>query len=40
VELTIHNVNGQVVRTLLGRELPAGPSLAVWNGLDDGGRVL
>ena len=38
--LAVHNVNGQVVRTLLSRELPAGPSLAVWDGRDDDGRPL
>ena len=40
VALTVHNVNGQVVRTLLRGELPAGPSLAVWDGLSDDGRHL
>jgi hypothetical protein len=40
VTLTVHNVNGRVVRTLLSQELPAGPSLAVWDGRDDGGRTL
>jgi len=40
VTLAVHNVNGQVVRTLLRQELPAGPALAVWDGRDDGGRTL
>jgi hypothetical protein len=40
VTLTVHNVNGQVVRTLVDEELPAGPALAVWNGADDSGRSL
>jgi hypothetical protein len=40
VTLTVHNVNGQVVRTLVDEELPAGPALAVWNGADDSGRGL
>ncbi|MFH1865340.1 MAG: FlgD immunoglobulin-like domain containing protein [Candidatus Eisenbacteria bacterium] len=40
VTLTVHNVNGQVVRTLVDEELPAGPALAVWNGTDDSGRSL
>ena len=40
VTLAVHNVNGQVVRTLLSRELPAGPSLVVWDGRDDDDRPL
>ncbi|MCK4511036.1 hypothetical protein KAW64_04815, partial [bacterium] len=40
VSLTVHNVNGQVVRTLVDSELPAGPALAVWDGTDDLGRPL
>jgi hypothetical protein len=40
VTLTVHNVSGQVVRTLVDEELPAGPALAVWNGADDSGRSL
>ncbi len=40
VTLTVHNVSGQVVRTLIDEELPAGPALAVWDGADDSGRDL
>jgi hypothetical protein len=40
VSLTVHNVNGQVVRTLVDSELPAGPALAVWDGTDDSGLPL
>ncbi|HYW69127.1 MAG TPA: FlgD immunoglobulin-like domain containing protein, partial [bacterium] len=40
VNLTIHNVAGRAVRTLVDSELPAGPSLAVWDGTDDAGRSL
>jgi len=40
VSLTVHNVNGQVVRTLVDSELPAGPAFAVWDGTDDSGRSL
>ena len=40
VTLTVHNVNGQVVRTLVDEELPAGPALAVWDGTDDSGLNL
>lgn len=40
VTLSVYNVNGRVVRTLLNRELPAGPSLVVWDGCDDCGRAL
>ena len=40
VTLTVHNVNGQVVRTLVDGELSAGPAFAVWDGTDDSGRGL
>jgi thiol-disulfide isomerase/thioredoxin len=40
VTLTVHNVSGQVVRTLVDEELPAGPALAVWDGTDDSGHGL
>jgi hypothetical protein len=40
VNLTVHNVTGRVVRTLVDEELPAGPALAVWDGTDDHGRPL
>ncbi|MFQ5652300.1 MAG: FlgD immunoglobulin-like domain containing protein [bacterium] len=35
VELTIHNVAGQTVRTLVNEFQTAGPKSIVWNGLDD-----
>ena len=38
VTLTVHNVNGQVVKTLVDTELPAGPAFAVWDGTDNSGR--
>jgi len=40
VTLTIHNVNGQVVRSLVDAEYPAGPAVAVWDGMDDAGKGL
>ncbi len=40
VSLTVHNVNGQVVRSLIDSELPAGPALVVWDGTDDSGLPL
>ncbi len=40
VTLTIHNVNGQVVRSLVDAEYPAGPAVAVWDGRDDVGKGL
>jgi hypothetical protein len=40
VTLKIHNVNGQVVRTLIDGPLPPGPAEAVWDGRgDDGSRL-
>jgi len=40
VTLTVHNVNGQVVRSLVDAEYPAGPAVAVWDGMDDAGKGL
>jgi hypothetical protein len=40
VTLTIHNVNGQVVRSLVDAELEAGPAVARWDGRNDAGRGL
>jgi hypothetical protein len=40
VTLTVHNLNGQVVRTLVDEELPAGPAFAVWDGTDSSGKNL
>jgi hypothetical protein len=38
VTLTVHNVSGQLVRTLVSDALPAGRALAVWDGADESGR--
>lgn len=40
VTLRIHNINGQVVKTLVDANMPAGPAVAVWNGVDESGRSL
>ena len=40
VTLTIHNISGQLVRTLVSGELSAGPAVAVWDGLDESGRQM
>ena len=40
VSLTIFNVSGQVVRTLVDEKLPAGPASAAWDGTDDAGLPL
>ncbi len=40
VTLTVHNVAGEVVRTLVDEAMSAGPALAVWDGRDDRGRPL
>lgn len=40
VTLTVHNVNGQVVRSLVDGEYPAGPAVEVWDGKDDAGKGL
>lgn len=40
VTLRVHNVNGQVVRTLVDGPLPAGPAEVVWDGRgNDGSRL-
>jgi hypothetical protein len=38
VKLRIYDVNGRLVRSLVDRQLPAGPHVAVWDGTDDAGR--
>jgi hypothetical protein len=38
VLLTIHDVEGRLVRTLVSGRRSAGPSQAVWDGCDDNGR--
>jgi hypothetical protein len=38
VTLTIHNISGQLVRTLVSDKLPAGRAVAVWDGVDESGR--
>ncbi len=40
VELSVYNVNGQLVRTLVDSEIEAGPHSVVWNGRDEGGRSV
>jgi hypothetical protein len=40
VTLTVHNVNGQVVSTLVDEKLPAGPAIAVWDGTDSAGQSV
>jgi len=40
VTLTIFNLRGQVVRTLVSEQLSAGAHSAVWKGRDDGGNIL
>ncbi len=37
-ELTVYNLKGQMVRTLMNREVPEGVHTSVWDGLDAGGR--
>jgi hypothetical protein len=39
VRLTLHDVNGRLVRSLVEGTLPAGPHTAVWDGLDASGRA-
>jgi|GEM_PF-7005490 len=39
-ELTVYNVRGQVVRSLVNGQLSAGDHTAVWNGCDDTGRAV
>jgi flagellar hook assembly protein FlgD len=38
VELCVYNLAGQLVRTLVRGERPAGANSATWDGLDDHGR--
>lgn len=40
VNLTVHDLAGRRVRTLVAQDLPAGRHDAVWDGRDDGGRAL
>lgn len=40
VRLTVHDVRGHRVRTLVDGSLPVGPQTAVWNGRDESGRPL
>jgi len=40
VTLTVHDVSGRVVCSLVDEALPAGPALAVWDGKDDAGHRL
>jgi parallel beta-helix repeat protein len=40
VRITVYDLTGRVVRTLVEDELPAGNYVAVWHGLDDTGRRM
>ena len=40
VKVSIYDVRGKLVRTLVNDELAAGPHSVVWNGRDDDGRNL
>jgi hypothetical protein len=40
VQLTLHDLNGRMVRALVKEELPAGTHEALWDGRDAGGRRL
>jgi len=40
VTLTVHNVSGQLVRTLVDGELEAGPAVVQWDGRSDSGKGL
>ena len=40
VNLSIFNINGQLVRTLVRRLRPAGKHTVQWNGRDDAGRIV
>ena len=40
VTLTVVNVKGQIVRTLVDDSLSAGPHMAVWDGTDARGHEL
>ena len=39
VRIEIFNVRGQIVKTLIDTELPAGNHNVIWNGFDDNNRV-
>lgn len=40
VEVTIYDVSGRAVRSLVGQQLPAGGGVAVWDGLDTRGEKV
>lgn len=40
VSLRVYSVRGELVRTLVDHELPAGPHSLTWNGLDEQGRQV
>lgn len=40
VSLRVYSVRGELIRTLVDHELPAGPHSLTWNGLDDQGRQV
>ena len=40
VHVSIYDVNGRLVRTLVDAVLPAGPHHRTWDGRDNGGRAM
>jgi len=40
VELTVHDVAGRLIRTLMSEQRPAGIGSVAWDGLDDAGRAV
>ncbi len=40
VSLTIYNIKGQLVNTLLDEEISAGPHSLVWHGKDNSGKSV
>ena len=40
VELTIYNIKGQKVKTLISDQLPAGKHSVVWDGVDESGKAV
>jgi hypothetical protein len=40
VELSIYDIRGRLVRTLVNEEIPAGPSVRTWDGTDRRGNLV
>lgn len=40
MQLMIFNVKGELVRTLMSQQMNAGTHMVVWDGKDDGGKLL